>query len=181
MMVSLDGYVAGPGGEIVGRIDEEVHAFANREALKTGTELYGRRMYETMVAWETLGSDPDSHPYEREFAHIWRAADKIVFSQTLKDAASRRTRLERNVNLDAIRALTQATGKSGKNVSVSGPTLAARFIEEGMVDEYSLYLVPVVVGGGIPFFKGVRRHLDLDLIEHHRFHNGVVFLRYRPR
>ena len=178
MMISLDGYVAGPAGGIVGLIDEEVHAFANREAARIGTELYGRRMYETMVYWETWEGEPDRPQYARDFANIWKGLDKIVFSSTLTNVSSRNTRIERRVDADAIRSLKE---KSAKDISVSGPTLAARFIREGLVDEYGVYLTPVIVGGGTRYLGDIGLRLDLDLIEEHRFGNGVVFLRYRQR
>ena len=178
MMVSIDGFVAGPNGEIVGAVDEEVHRFANEEQRKSGTDFYGRRMYEAMVYWETADTRPESPEHEREFSRIWKDTEKVVVSTTLNDVASGRISIVRDVESDAIRHL-KAT--SDKKISVSGPTLAARFINEGLVDEYGVYLTPVIVGGGTPFLKGVSRRLDLKLTEEHRFGNGVVFLRYRPR
>ncbi|KAB2859946.1 MAG: dihydrofolate reductase family protein [Bauldia sp.] len=175
MMVSLDGYVAGPNNDIVGAITEEVHAFANEETRQHGTHLYGRRMYETMVSWETWDRLSDRPDYERAFAGIWRDIDKVVFSTTLTDVAGARTRIERAVDPDEIRRLKAAD----KDIAVAGPTLAAHFIKEGLVDEYSLYLTPVIVGGGTPYLRDVGRRIDLELIEERRFGNGVVFLRYR--
>jgi len=168
VIASLDGYVADESGKFDwAEPDEEVHAFINELERPVGTYLYGRRMYETMVAWETV----DSHPY----AEIWRAAEKIVYSHTLESVASARTRIEREFDPEAVRRL-----KMKGDVSVGGPALAAEAIRAGLVDEYHLFLVPVVVGGGkraLP--DGVR--LDLELLEERRFDSGVVYLGYRRR
>ena len=177
MMVSLDGYVAGPDNAIVGAISEEVHAFANQEVAATGIHLYGRRMYETMVYWETADK-PTESPIEREFSRVWKRLDKIVYSATLKDVSSGNTRIERVVNPEEIRKLKAA---ASKDLSVAGPTLASRFIDEGLVDEYAFYVTPVVVGGGTALFKGVDRRIEMELVEERRFGNGVVFVRYQPR
>lgn len=179
MMASLDGYVADPQGDFSWvPIDEELHLFANNEARKHGTEIYGRRMYETMVYWETHEEQKDRPAYEDEFARIWRGFDKLVVSSTLDKVSSAKTRIVREVQPDEIRRLKAA---SEKDISVAGPTLAAAFINEGLVDEYTLYYVPVVVGGGTPMFTHIDRRLDLELIEQHRFASGVVFMRYAPR
>jgi len=175
MMVSLDGFVAGPNGEIVGAVDEEVHRFANQEAQKSGTEFYGRRMYETMVYWETADERTDTPDHEREFSRIWKGLDKVVFSSTLNEVSSARTRIAREVKPDEIRKLKAA---SDKDLSVAGPALASRFIKERLVDEYAFYVTPVIVGGGTPLFMDVGRRIDLELVEQHGFANGVVFLRY---
>jgi dihydrofolate reductase len=168
VIASLDGYVADESGKFDwAEPDEEVHAFINELERPVGTYLYGRRMYETMVAWETV----DSHPY----AEIWRAAEKIVYSRTLESVASARTRIEREFDPEAVRRL-----KMEGDVSVGGPALAAEAIRAGLVDEYHLFLVPVVVGGGkraLP--DGVR--LDLELLDERRFDSGVVYLGYRRR
>lgn len=178
-MQSLDGYVCGPDGELDwGHIDEELHAFANTEGAAHGIEFYGRRMYETMVAWETLDQQPDLPDVEREFARIWKATQKVVISTTLKDVASSKTTVQRRVDPAVIRAMKL---QSSKDVSVSGPTLASAFIAAGLVDEISTYVVPVVLGGGTPFFVDVPTRLDLELVEVHRFTNGTVFLRYQVR
>jgi dihydrofolate reductase len=178
MMVSLDGYVAAPDGRIVGIIDEEVHAFANRETMKVGAELYGRRMYQTMAVWENWDGRTDRPAFERDFARIWKGIDKIVFSSTLDHVASARTRIERTVEPQAILALKAG---SEKPISVSGPRLAARFLALGLVDEIGMYLVPVITGGGTPFFRDAAPAAELDLIEEHHFGNSTVFLRYRLR
>jgi dihydrofolate reductase len=167
-IASLDGYVAEENGNFDWAApDDEVHAFINELERPVRTYLYGRRMYETMVAWESV----DSHPY----ADIWRAADKVVYSRTLDSVASARTRIEREFDPEAIRRL-----KEEGEVSVGGPALAAEAIRAGLVDEYQLFLVPVLVGGGkraLP--HGVR--IDLELLDERRFEGGVVYVRYRQR
>jgi dihydrofolate reductase len=167
-IASLDGYIEDESGKFDWAApDDEVHAFINELERPVGTYLYGRRMYETMVAWETV----DSHPY----AEIWRAAEKIVYSRTLESAASARTRIEREFDPEAVRRL-----KEEGDVSVGGPALAAEAIRAGLVDEYQLFLIPVLVGGGkraLP--DGVR--LELELLGERLFESGVVYLRYRER
>lgn len=178
MMVSLDGYIADPDGKFHFHIDEEIHRFANDETRRNSTEIYGRRMYETMVYWETHEVEKDHPAYEDEFARIWRGLDKLVVSSTLDKVSSGKTRLVREVQPDEVRRL-KAT--SEKNISVAGSTLAARFINEGLVDEYGLYYMPVVFGGGTAMFKDMGRRLDLELVDEHRFASGAVFMRYVPR
>jgi dihydrofolate reductase len=169
-IASLDGYVADADGRFDWSMpDHEVHAFVNDRTRGFGTHLYGRRMYEVLVAWETM-DDPD--PISQDFAQIWRAADKVVYSSTLREVASARTRIEPTFEPDAVRAL-----KEREQVSIGGPTLAAEAIRAGLVDECELYLSPVVVGGGTRALPdGVR--WDLDLRDERRFANGVVYLRY---
>jgi dihydrofolate reductase len=170
-ITSLDGYVADEGGRFDWAApDEEVHAFVNDQERGIGTHLYGRRMYEVMRAWETFGDDDD---ITRDFARIWRAADKVVYSTTLPAVTTERTRLERTFDPGAVREL-----KDAGDVSIGGPHLAAEALRAGLVDECHLYLNPVVVGGGnraLP--DGVR--VRLDLVDEHRFGNGVVHLAYR--
>ena len=167
-IASLDGYIEDEHGKFDWAApDDEVHAFINELERPVGTYLYGRRMYETMVAWESV----DSHPY----AEIWRAAEKIVYSRTLESVASARTRIEREFDADAVGRL-----KGEGDVSVGGAELAAEAIRAGLVDEYQLFLIPVIVGGGkraLP--DGVR--LDLELLDERRFDSGVVYVRFRPR
>jgi dihydrofolate reductase len=167
-IASLDGYIEDEHGKFDWAApDDEVHAFINELERPVGTYLYGRRMYETMVAWESV----DSHPY----AEIWRAADKVVYSRTLGAVASERTRIERHFDPEAVRRL-----KEEGDISIGGPELAAEAIKAGLVDEYHLFLVPWLVGGGkraLP--DGVR--LELELLEAHSFESGVVYLRYRQR
>ncbi len=175
-LASLDGYVADETGRFDWAVpDEEVHTFINELQRPVRTHLYGRRMYETMVAWESPEALGDHPPYIHEFAAIWQAADKIVYSRTLETAASARTRIERDFDLDAVRQLKASTDH---DLSVSGPELAAHAIRAGLVDEYHLFVAPSVVGGGTRWLPdGVR--LSLELLEERRFDNGMVYLRYR--
>ena len=174
-IMSLDGYTADSEGKFDwSEPDEEVHAFINDLERGIRTHLYGRRMYETMLFWENVPLEGQS-PTMRDYAGIWRSADKVVYSSTLPAASSARTRIERTFDPDAVRAL-----KEHGNVSVGGPTLAAEAIRAGLVDEYHLLVTPVVVGGGTSVFpEGVRA--GLDLADERRFTNGVVYLRYRLR
>jgi dihydrofolate reductase len=175
VIASLDGYTADAEGKFDwAEPDEEVHAFVNELERGTGTYLYGRRMYETMVYWETVPLAGQS-PVVTDFAGIWRAADKVVYSTTLKTASSARTRIEPRFDPEAVRAL-----KRRGDVSVGGPGLAASAIRAGLVDEYHLLVTPVVVGGGTAVFPdGVRA--GLDLVAERRFASGMVYLRYRAR
>ena len=174
-ITSLDGYVADEDGAFDWSApDEEVHAFVNDLERPVGIHLYGRRMYEVMVAWESMDTR-DQPPIMRDYAEIWRAADKIVYSTTLESVASARTRLERDFDPEAVRRLK---GEAGADIGVGGPGLAARTIRAGLVDECQLFVSPVVVGGGTRALPdGVR--LGLELLDERRFGNGVVWLRYR--
>jgi dihydrofolate reductase len=167
-IASLDGYVADArGGFEWAAPDAELHAFVNDLERPAGTHLYGRRMYETLAVWETM-DDPE--PVMRDFAQIWRAADKIVYSRTLQEVSSARTRIEREFDPAAVRALPGV-------ISIGGPTLAAEAFRAGLVDECHLFLHPVVVGAGLPALHTDQR-LDLELLDHRRFASGVVYLRY---
>lgn len=171
-IASLDGYVNDRDGEFGwARPDEDVHAFVNDRERPIGTYLYGRRMYETMVAWETMA--PTGDAVADDFAELWRAADKVVFSRTLESAPSERTRIERELTPDAVRAID---GRA----SVGGPGLAADALRAGLVDELLLLTVPIVVGGGTHWLPGDVR-LDLELVGERRFDNGFVALDYRVR
>jgi dihydrofolate reductase len=176
-ITSLDGYVADAEGRFDwGEPDEEVHGFVNDLERTVGTYLLGRRMYEVMVAWETL--DIDGQPsYIRDFAEIWRSADKIVYSKTLESVASARTRIEREFEPDAVRRLKAA---AGPDLSVGGPELASRAFEARLVDECHLFVAPIIVGGGTPSLPDNVR-LELELLDERRFANGMVHLRYRAR
>jgi dihydrofolate reductase len=177
-LASLDGYVADEGGKFDwAEPDEDVHSFVNALERPVGTHLYGRRMYEVMVYWETAHTLADQPHYIRDYAEIWQAADKIVYSRTLENVASARTRIEREFDPEAVR---QLKAKTGRDLSVGGADLAGQVIQAGLVDEYQLFLAPVVVGGGkrsLP--DGVR--LQLELLDERRFSNGMVYLRYRAR
>jgi dihydrofolate reductase len=173
VIMSLDGYVADEEGNFDwAEPDPEVHAFVNDLERSIGTYLFGRRLYEVMVVWETL---TDEQPIIKDYAEIWRAADKIVFSKTLETVSSERTRNERNFDPEAVREMKAA---ADRDISVGGPTLAAEAIRAGLVDEIHLFLAPVVVGGGTRALPdGVR--LPLELLDERRFGNGTVYLRYR--
>jgi dihydrofolate reductase len=172
---SLDGYVADENGKFDwAKPDEEVHAFVNDLERPAGTHLYGRRLYEVLVAWETMDERPDQPQVILDFAEIWQAADKIVYSRTLETVSSAKTRIEREFDPEAIREL-KAT--SERDLLIGGPELAAEAIRAGLVDEYHLVVAPVVVGGGkraLP--DGVR--VDLELLDERRFASGFVYLRY---
>ncbi len=178
MITSLDGYAeAAEGGLGTGAEDPEVHSFINELSRPVGTYLYGRRMYETMLYWETAHTDPDLPPHILDYARVWQAADKIVYSTTLESVESGNTRLERTFDADAVRTLK---AESDRDLTVDGPNLAAQAIAAGLVDEYQLFITTSVVGGGKRFFPdGVR--LDLDLIEERAFDSGLIYARYRAR
>jgi dihydrofolate reductase len=173
---SLDGYIADEQGRFDWSVPSpDVHAFVNERAREIGTELLGRRMYEVMRVWDDLVDDPGISQVEREFAAIWAGHDKVVYSPTLERVTTARTRLEQSFDAESVRAMKAA---SDRDLSIAGPTLAAHAAGAGLIDEFQLYVNPVVVGGGTRFLpSGV--HLDLELLEEHRFENGVVFLRYR--
>ena len=178
VITSVDGYIADKDGNFDWAApDEEVHAFVNDLERPIGTYLYGRRMYEVMAAWETMHSLADQPPVVQDFAAIWQAADKIVYSMTLDKVASARTRIERDFDLDAVRRMK---AQASRDLTVGGPDLAAQAIKAGLVDEYQFFLVPVVVGGGTPSLPGHVR-LTLELLDERRFGNGTIYLHYRTR
>jgi dihydrofolate reductase len=175
-IASLDGYVEDEqGGFDWAAPDDEVHAFVNDLERPIGTYLYGRRMYETMTFWETAGSGPDWSVVSRDFAAIWRAAEKIVYSRTLQTVSSAKTRIEPRFDPDAIRRLKEA---SAADITVGGAELAGQAIAAGLVDEFHLFLGPVVVGGGK---RAISAHVRarLELVDERRFRRGVVHLHYR--
>ncbi|NKQ55869.1 dihydrofolate reductase family protein [Amycolatopsis sp. K13G38] len=175
-IMSLDGYTTDRDGEFDWSApDEEVHAFINDLERPIGTYLYGRRMYETVAVWETDPSLAEGPPVMRDFAQIWQAAEKIVYSGTLLEPLTKRTRIERTFEPDTVRELKERTGH---DIEIGGPELAAHAVRAGLVDEYHLFLNPVVVGGGKPYLPS-GMHRELELLDQHRFANGVVFLRYR--
>jgi dihydrofolate reductase len=175
-ITSLDGYVADEDGNFDWAApDEEVHTFVNDVERPVGTYLYGRRMYETMVAWETAHTFADQRPVMQDFAEIWQAADKIVYSKTLEAVSSVRTRIERDFDPEAVR---QLKARAGRDITVGGPDLAAQAINAGLVDECHLFLTPIVVGGGKQSLPDNVR-LKLELLDERRFGNGVVHLHYR--
>ncbi len=175
-ITSLDGYVADEEGNFDWAApDEEVHGFVNDQERPVGTYLYGRRMYEVMVAWETMHTLPDQPPAARDYTAIWQAADKVVYSRTLEKVASARTRIEREFDVEAVRRMK---ARAERPITVGGPHLAAEALKAGLVDECHLYITPVVVGGGTHALPSHVR-LQLDLLDEHRFASGVVHLHYR--
>lgn len=170
---SLDGYVEDEQGNFDWAApDEEVHAFVNDLERPIGTYLYGRRMYETMVYWENVD---DQAAVSRDYAAIWRAAEKVVYSRTLRAVASERTRIEQEFDAAAVKRLKES---SRSDITIGGADLAGQAIAQGLVDECQLFLGPVVVGGGKPALPaGV--HAELELMDERSFRNGVVYLRYR--
>jgi dihydrofolate reductase len=173
-ITSLDGYLEDEAGKFDWAApDDEVFAFVNELERPVGTHLYGRRMYETMVYWETAGAEQPG--VMRDFAEIWRAAEKIVYSRTLQTASSARTRIERALDPDALRRLKET---SGSDISIGGAELAGQVIAAGLVDEIHLFLGPIIVGAGkraLP--DNVRTRLEL--LDERRFKSGVVHLHYR--
>jgi dihydrofolate reductase len=176
-IMSLDGYTADADGRFEWAApDEEVHAFVNELERPVGVYLYGRRMYETMRYWETAHTLAAQSPAGLDFARIWQAAGKIVYSTTLQSADTARTRVERDFDPDQVRKLKEA---ASRDLTVGGPHLAAQAIAAGLVDEYQLFLVPAVVGGGTRALPDQVR-LNLALAQEHRFGSGTVYLRYHP-
>jgi dihydrofolate reductase len=175
-IASLDEYVEDEEGKFDWAApDDDVHAFVNDLERRIGTYLYGRRMYETMVFWETVSTGPDQSPVTRDFAGIWRAAEKVVYSRTLEFVSSAATRIERDLDADAVRRLKQS---SAADITVGGAELAGQVLAMGLVDELQLFLAPVLVGGGkraLP--AGLRARLEL--LDERRFPSGVMYLRYR--
>jgi dihydrofolate reductase len=175
---SLDGYIADEDGNFDWAVpDEEVQGFINDLERPVGTYLYGRRMYETMVGWETDPTLAGQSPLMRDFAEIWQAADKVVYSKTLETVSTTRTRLEREFDPEAVR---QMKASAGRDISVSGPDLAAQAFRAALVDECYLIVTPIVVGGGKRSLPNDVR-LKLELLDERRFDNGMVYLHYRTR
>ncbi len=177
-IASLDGYIEDEDGIFDWAApDEEVHAFINDLERPVGTYLYGRRMYEMMVGWETDPTLAEQSPLMRDFAEIWRAADKIVYSSTLETVSTARTRIKRDFDPESV---WQIKAQTGRDITVSGPDLAAHAWRAGLVDECQLFVAPIVVGGGkrsLPNDVRVR----LELLEERRFEGGMLYLHYRTR
>jgi dihydrofolate reductase len=172
MNTSLDGFVADPGDTTAP--DAEVCQFINDLERDVGTSLFGRRMYETMVYWETFeGSDDE--PWEDDFAEIWRAANKVVYSTTLQNVSSAKTRLESTFDVDAVRRMKES---ERRDISISGPNLAGQALAAGLVDELHMYVAPVIVGGGRAAYPSHVR-TELELLGLDRFASGVTHLHYR--
>ncbi len=177
-IASLDGYVADEDGNFDWAVpDEEVHTFINDLERPVGTYLYGRRLYETMVGWETDHTLAEQSPTMRDFAEIWQAADKFVYSKRLQTVSSTRTRIERDFDPEAVR---QMKALAERDLIVGGPELAAQAFRAGLVDECHLFVVPMLVGGGKRSLPNDVR-LKLELIDERRFGNGMVYLHYRTR
>lgn len=176
MLVSLDGYVTDPDGDIDWALpDEELHRVANDELAATDLELYGRGLWEVMAAyWPTADQNPDSHEVEVEFSRLWKDTEKVVFSSTL-DAVEGNARVMRGDAVEEIAALKE--GGDGR-LAIGGPTLASAAIRAGLVDEFGLMVHPVVLGGGTPFFPPLDERLALRPLEERRFASGVTYLRY---
>jgi dihydrofolate reductase len=174
-IASLDGYVADADGNFGWAApDDEVHTFVNDLERPVGTYLYGRRMYEVMVAWERPQTFANQAPLQ-DYAQIWQAAEKVVYSKTLETVSSARTRIERDFDPESVR---QMKASAGRDISVGGPELAAQAIKAGLVDECHLFLAPIVVGGGTHALPDDVLW-ELELMDERRFGNGVVYLRYR--
>jgi dihydrofolate reductase len=177
-ITSVDGYVADAQGDFGwAEPDEEVHAFVNALERPIRTHLYGRRLYEVMLAWETMPTGPDQPAIMRDYAALWRLADKVVFSTTLRSVSSARTRLESRFDADLVR---RWKSEAVADLSIGGPGLAAEAIRAGLVDEWHQFVNPVVVGGGTSWLPDDVR-VDLELIDERRFASGVVHLHLRTR
>ena len=176
MGVSLDGFIAGPGGEIDWSApDEELHRFHNEQTRELGAHFCGRRLYEVMVYWETADENPSAPEVELEFASIWKALPKIVFSRTLEKVEGN-ARLVRGSAVEEVASLKE---QPGKDLAVGGAGLASTFIELGLVDEYRLFFSPVVLGGGTPYFPPLDERINLELVETRTFASRVVYVRYQ--
>jgi dihydrofolate reductase len=173
---SLDGYIEDRDGKFDwAEPDEEVHRFVNDLERPVGTYLYGRRMYEVMAYWETAHTLADQPDFSREFAKIWQAAEKVVYSKTLEAPSSARTRIERDFEPEGVRRLKAA---ADRDISVGGPNLASQALHAGLLDEYHAFVAPIVVGGGKRALPDDVR-VELELLDERRFGNGTVYLRYR--
>jgi dihydrofolate reductase len=173
---SLDGYSEDRDGKFDWAApDEEVHRFVNDLERPVGTYLYGRRMYEVMVYWETAHALADQPDFVHDYAEIWQAAEKVVYSKTLEAVSSARTRIERDFEPEAVRRMKAG---AGRDITVGGPDLASQAIRAGLLDEYHLFVAPIVVGGGKRSLPDDVR-VELELLDERRFANGMVYLRYR--
>jgi dihydrofolate reductase len=174
--VSLDGFIAGPDGEIDWSApDEELHRFHNQQTRELGAHLCGRRLYEEMVYWETADENPSAAEHELEFARIWKSLPKVVFSTTLE-------KVEGNARLaraDVAEEVAELKEQPGKDLAVGGAGLASTAMKLDLIDEYRLFFSPVVLGGGTPYFPALDERIDLELVETRTFGSRVVYVRYR--
>jgi dihydrofolate reductase len=176
MGVSLDGFIAGRGGEIDWSVpDEELHRFHNQQMREIGAHLCGRRLYEVMAYWETAEENPSASEFELEFARIWKSMPKIVFSKTLEKVEGN-SRLVRDGVAEEVAKLK---GQPGKDLAIGGAGLASTFSKLGLIDEYRLFISPVLLGGGTPYFPALEERINLELVETQTFGSRVVYLRYR--
>ena len=173
---SLDGYVADEDGKFDwSEPDDEVHSFINTLETPVGTHLYGRRLYDVMAYWESPPGIADQPLYIQDFAEIWQAAEKVVYSRTLESVSTARTRIEREFDAEAVRQMKE---NADRDILIGGPELAAEAFRAGLVDELQLFVAPVVVGGGTKSLPEKVR-LNLELLDGRRFGNGTVYFRYR--
>jgi dihydrofolate reductase len=175
---SLDGYIEDAGGSLDWSVpDEELHRFWNAFEASIGTHLYGRKLYEAMQYWETAHEQPGQSDYELEYARIWQAIENVVYSTTLQEPSTGRTRVERTFDPAAV---ARMKAESAADLSIGGAELAAHAIRAGLVDEYHTIVTPVILGSGKPWLpSGVR--LDLNLIDERRFGSGAIYLAYAKR
>ena len=177
MGVSLDGFIAAPGGAIDWTApDEELHRFHNEQARELGAQLYGRRLYEAMLGWDTAEEQPSSTDPMLEFAQVWKATPKLVFSTTLDEVHGANTELATRPPEEEVARLRE---QPGDDIAVGGAGLAATLIEAGLVDEYRLFVNPVILGAGTPFFPPLGDRIELELVETRTFGSRVVYVRYR--
>jgi dihydrofolate reductase len=176
MGVSLDGYIADQSGGIDWSAPgEELHRFHNDQMREVGTHLLGRRLYEAMTYWETAEEDPSLPEHELEFARVWKAIPKVVFSSTLEEIVGNAVLLRGGL----VEHLAELKRAPGRDIAVGGASLASTLVERGLIDEYRLFVSPVVLGGGTPYFPALARVIELELVESRTFGAGVVYLRYR--
>ena len=176
MFVSLDGFIEGPHRNLDWHIvDEELHKYVNDQQSEIDTYLYGRRMYEVMAYWETADKNPSSPEYEIEFAHIWKSMPKIVFSKTLEQVEGNARLVRSNI----AEEITKLKEQPGKDMDLGGPNIASTFMQLGLIDEYRLFIHPVVLGSGTPMFQALDNTINLRLVETRPFGSGVVYLRYQ--
>jgi dihydrofolate reductase len=176
MGVSLDGFIAGPEGGIDWSApDEELHRFHNEQTREIGVHLCGRRLYEVMVYWETAAQNPAAIDFELEFAAIWQELPKIVFSKTLENVEGNATLVRQLVPEELVKLKQQP----GKDLAVGGAGLAAALAKLGLIDEYRLFVSPIVLGGGTPYFPALDESIELELLETRTFGSRVAYLRYQ--